>query len=250
MTSKGEAMRVLICVVLTLLVLTVPVAAFGPGGGPGGGGFGPGPAPDLWGDLEFKPVVGHWAEYRMAPSDEKPLVMRFAVVGKEDDAFWYETTITPEEGDRIISKMLISGSPDDTEGTKRMIMKAGDEPAMEMPMQMMQMMGDMDMGTMGKEEEEESAPEPEMSDLGVESITVPAGTFDAHHYQFSSEEDTFDAWLAPGVGPYGVVKSVAADFEMTLMGFGDDATSQITEEPQQLPMRGFPMGGPGGGMGQ
>ncbi len=134
-------MRTLICLVVSVLLLSAPVAgAKGFGGGPGGGP-GRGPGTNFWGDLEFKPVVGNWAEYQMTPKDEKPMTMRISVVGKEDDAYWYESVMTGQKGEQMISKMLVAGSPQDTESIKRMIVKSGDEPAMEMPVQMMAMMG-------------------------------------------------------------------------------------------------------------
>jgi len=204
-------------------------------------GFGPDRGPDLWRDLDFEPVVGNWAEYEMTPTGEKPMKMKISIVGKEDEAFWYETVMTDPEGRLMINKMLVSGDPGDEDNVKRMIVKPGDQPAMEMPMQMMQM------GMMGEPDEEEEEPEGTMDDLGTESVTVPAGTFDAKHWQFASEGDTFDAWVKSGVGPYGLIKSSAPEFVMVLVAHGDDAKTAITEEPQKMPaMGGFPMGGMGG----
>jgi hypothetical protein len=228
-------MRTLICVAISVLLLSVPAAdarAFG--GGPGRG-----PGANLWGDLEFTPAVGHWAEYRMTPEGEKPMTMRISIVGEEDDAYWYETVMTSEKGDQVISKMLVSGDPQDTENLKRMIVKSGDEPAMEMPVEMMAMMG-------GMAEPESETPETVAADLGAESVTVPAGTFDANHWQYASGDAVFDAWISAGVGPYGVIKSTSPEFEMVLVARGDKAVTLITETPQALPMRGFPMPGKGG----
>lgn len=228
-------MRTLICIAVSVLLLSAPAAdARGFGGGPGRG-----PGPDFWGDLDFTPVVGHWAEYQMTPKGEKPMAMRISIVGEEDDAYWYETVMTGEKGEKMISKMLVSGDPQDTENLKRMIVKSGDEPAMEMPIQMMAMMG-------GTEEAESETPETTPVDLGGESVTVPAGTFDANHWQYTSDDEVFDAWISAGVGPYGVVKSASEDFEMVLVAHGDKAATLITETPQAFPMQGFPMPGKGG----
>jgi len=228
-------MKSIVCIVVSVLLLSAPVAdAKGFGGGPAGG-----PSTNFWGDLEFKPVVGQWAEYTMTPKDEKPMTMRISIVGKEDDAYWYESVMTGQKGEQMISKMLVSGDPQNTENVKRMIVKSGDEPAMEMPVQMMAMMG----GAGGLEVKE---PETEMADLGVESVTVPAGTFDASHWEFISDGDAFDAWISAGVGPYGLVKGASGDFEIVLVAHGDKATTLITETPTALPMKGFPMPGMGG----
>ncbi len=243
-------MRTLICVAVSVMLLATPAAdargfgggmGRGPGGGPGrglGGGPGGGPSPNLWGDLDFTPVVGHWAEYQMDAEDENPMMMRISIVGEEDEAYWYETVMTDDEGMQMVSKMLVSGDPQDTDNLKRMIVKPGDQPAMEMPVQMMGMMG-------GMGEPEGETPEPVKVDLGVELVTVPAGEFDAHHWRFTTGEDVFDAWVSEGVGPYGVVKTVTNGVAMVLAAHGDKAVSQITEEPQTLPMGGGRMGGMG-----
>jgi hypothetical protein len=244
-------MRTLICVAVSVLMLAAPAAdamAFGGGfgGGPGGPGGGPkgGSPSNMWGDLEFKPVVGQWSEYTMDAEGDKPMTMRIAIVGKEGEAYWYETAMTDPEGKGFISKMLVDGDPEDMGNVKRMIMKPGDEPAMEMPVQMMNVMEGMGEG-MGEPEEE--TPEPTGEDLGVEKVTVPAGTFDAHHWRFTSGEDVFDAWVSEAVGPYGLVKSETNGVVMILTGHGDKAVTQITEEPRQIPpMGGGPMGGMGG----
>ena len=231
--------------VAVVLLFAVPALCFGPMGGFGAGGNGPGAGPDVWSGLDYKPVVGQWSEYKMVASGDSPVTMRISIVGEEDGAFWYETVLTPDEGERVISKMLVLGDPDDPSGIKRMIVKSGDEPAMEMPMQMMKMMEGMGMEKpepVGEPEADEGV-QADMAEVGVESITVPAGTFEATHIHTASGEDSFDAWVSPKVGPYGVVKSKGGDFEMTLMGYGDKATTLITEEPQSLPMGGFPMGG-------
>jgi hypothetical protein len=128
-----------------------------------------------------------------------------------------------------------------------MIMKSGDEPAMEMPVQMMKMMGpDGGLPQMMMQDEEEpevEEPEAEPVDLGVESVTVPAGTFEAHHWQFVTEEEAVDAWVSEKVSPHGLLKMAAKGFEMVLIGHGDDAKSLIAETPQKMPMPKIDMPG-------
>ncbi len=227
-------MRILICVAISVLLFSAPaVDARGFGGGQGRG-----PGPELWSGLEFTPAVGHWAEYQMTPEGEKPMTMRISVVGEEDDAYWYETVVTNENGEQMVSKMLVSGDPQDTENLKRMIVKSGDEPAMEMPVEMMAMMG-------GMAEPESETSETTTTDLGAESITVPAGTFDANHWQSTTDDVIFDTWISAGVGPYGVVRSASAEFEMVLVAHGDNAVTLITETPQAFPAMGLPMSGKG-----
>jgi len=248
-------MRRTVSVALVLLVLaaTAAVAMMGMGEDSG---------PDVWGGLVFKPVVGQWSEYLMTMEGQKPMTMRIAVVGKEDGAYWYESVVPGPRGERTVMKMLVSGDPQDETNIKRMIMKSGDNPAMEMPVQTMQnmdsgmaeMQAAMDQAMKEAAEEAgeeipgqaEEEPEPASVDLGVETITVPAGTFKAHHWQFTDEETVTDMWLSTSVGPYGAVKTTSSDFEMVLVAHGDDAVSAITEEPQSMSIPGFKMPGMGG----
>jgi len=176
---------------------------------------------------DFKPVVGGWSEYQMTEKGGSTSKMKIAIVGKEGDAYWYETIIETKREGRTISKMLVSGNPEDQKNIKRMIVKMGDDPAMEMPLQMMQ--GSEDQGEKGK-----------TTDKGTESIKVPAGTFTARHIQYQYEELIEDTWIHKDISPYGVVKSKSKDFEMVLLGYGTGAKTQITEKPQKFEMPKMP----------
>jgi len=186
--------------------------------------FGKGQGPRFY--SEFKPVVGGWSEYQMAAKGEKPSKMKIAIVSKEGDAYWYETVMEGEE--KVISKMLVSGNPEAQKGVKRMIVKMGDEPAMEMPVQMMQ--GSKDQGQ----------PKGKIIDKGTESIKVPAGTFTAQHMQYQDGETVVDTWVHKDVSPYGMVKSQSKEFEMVLLGYGTGAKTLITETPQKFEMPQMP----------
>ena len=240
-------------VLVAAVVLAVAVPAFGfGGGGMGGGMMGQAMPKDMWGGAEFKPVVGQWAEYLMTSKDEEPVTIRISIVGEEDGGFWYEMQMTGEE-EGFITKMLVSGDPEEQDNLKRLIIKGGEEPAMEMPVggggMMGGMMGGGDMMGMGGGEAEDLEPETDSvkpSDLGMENITVPAGTFKAHHWRVEDEDIRFDMWQAENVGPYGMVKSSSEDFEMVLTAHGDDAKSAITEEPEKFEIPSFDMKGFGG----
>ncbi len=223
----------MLCLVIAMLVAAAPQA----------GAFGFGNTPNPWEQLDLKPIVGNWAEYRMTGQGEEPVTMRASIVGQEGDYFWFETAITGADGEKMISKMLISGDPNQEDGLKRMIVKSGDQPAMEMPIQATK---GPDMPGMA-EPEVEMMEEPDVSssDLGVDSVTVPAGTFEAEHWQFKSGDKTSDVWVKAGVGPYGLVKSSGEGMTMELLAYGDGAESVITEEPQSFPMQGFKMPGMG-----
>jgi hypothetical protein len=179
----------------------------------------------------FKPVVGAWSEYQVTAKGEPSSKMKIAIVGKEGDAYWYETVMEGGQQGRIITKMLVSGDPGDTSNVKRMIFKQGNEPAMEMPVQMMQQ------STKGQE------PKGKVIDKGSETIKVPAGTFKTQHMQYQDVE-TVDTWVYRDVSPYGLIKSQSKDHEMVLIGYGTGVKTLITETPQKFEMPHMPEGRP------
>ncbi|OGP92983.1 MAG: hypothetical protein A2156_16105 [Deltaproteobacteria bacterium RBG_16_48_10] len=183
---------------------------------------------------DFKPVVGGWSEYQVTPKGEPPSKMKIAIVGKEGEGYWYETVIEGKQEGRVISKMLVAGNPGDQKNVRRMIFKTGNDPAMEMPVKMMQQ---------GSQSQE---PKGKMIDKGEETIKVPAGTFKTQHYQYQDEGVRSEAWVHKDVSPYGVVKSQSKDFEMVLTGYGTGARTLITETPQKFEMPKLPRGMPKG----
>lgn len=188
--------------------------------------MGPGTGPKFYSD--FNPVVGGWSEYQITSKSEKPIKMKIAIVGKEGDAYWYESVMEGGRGGKIISKMLVSGHPNDPKNIKKMIFKQGNEPAMEMPIGMMPQ-------TQPAQEQKGK-----LIDKGTETIKVPAGSFKAQHMQYQDAEGIVDLWAHKGVSPYGMVKSQSKDFEMVLTGYGTGAKSLIIETPQKLEMPQLP----------
>jgi hypothetical protein len=183
---------------------------------------------------EFKPVVGSWAEYQVkAEQSQAPTKMKIAIVGKEGTSYWYETMMQGQE--KVVTKFLVSGDPEDQKNVKRMIMKPGNEPAMEMPV----------MG-MGRQPSKPQQPKGKLTDKGMENITVPAGTFKARHFQYQDGKDVVDTWVTEKVPPYGIVKSQSKEFEMVLSSFGTGAKSLITETPRKMQMPKMPQGMPPG----
>ena len=216
--------KVLALSIMMLAIIALPASAQWGAGQKG---------PQFRGD--FKPVVGAWAEYQVKAQGMAPYRMKMAVVAKEGNAFWYET-VTDGPGGRSIMKMLVSGDPSDQTSVKRMIMKHGSEPAMEMPV----------MG--GQQQAGVQDPKVKMVDKGMEKVTVPAGTFTARRLQYQVEKDVVDSWVAEKVSPYGLVKSAGRDFEMQLTGYGTGAKTGITETPKKFQMPKMPAGMPKGMM--
>jgi hypothetical protein len=211
-------MKRIICVVsivLTLVLAQLAQAQVGKGAGP-----------KFYSD--FKPVVGGWSEYQMTSKSEAATKMKIAIVGKEGDAYWYETVMEGGKQGRIITKMLVSADPGDTKNVKRMIFKQGNEPAMEMPVGMMQQSS--------KTQEQRG----KIIDKGNETIKVPAGSFSTNHMQYQDGNNVVDTWVYKDVSPYGMVKSVSKDVEMVLLGYGTGAKTLITETPQKFEMPQIP----------
>ncbi len=181
---------------------------------------------------EFKPVVGGWSEYQMTAKGQPPSKMKIAVVGKEGDAYWYETVMEGGRQGRMISKILVSGDPGDTKNVKRMIFKQGDEPAMEMPVQMME------------QPSRTQEAKGKIIDKGTETIKVPAGSFSTKRMQYQDADIVADTWVHKDISPYGMVKSVSKDLEMVLIGHGTGAKTLITETPQKFEMPQMPEGRP------
>ena len=211
-------MKKMLWIVPILLVLVLSQIAYAQ--------FGKTSGPSFHG--EFKPVVGGWSEYQVTTKGSSPSKMKMAIVGKEGDAYWYETVMEGGREGRIITKMLVSGNPEDQKNVKRMIFKQGNEPAMEMPVQMM--------GQAPKAQESRG----KVIDKGTESIKVPAGTFKTQHTQYQDAEGVVDTWVYKDVSPYGLIKSQTKDHEMVLIGYGAGAKTLITETPQKFEMPTIP----------
>lgn len=215
-------MRKVICIGIICVALTLPLFARAQ--------FGRSAGPKFY--SEFKPVVGGWSEYQTTGKGAQPTKMKIAVVGKEGDAYWYESVMEGGKEGRMISKMLVSGDPGGTKNVKRIIVKVGNEPAMEMPVQMM-----------GQRDQAEE-PKGKLVDKGTETVKVPAGTFTAKHMQYQDGDMIVDTWVQKDISPYGMVKSQSKDMEMVLIGYGTGATTLITETPQKFEMPQMPEGRP------
>ncbi len=181
-----------------------------------------------------KVTVGQWVQYEMK-ADQIPggkADMRFAIVGTEQtagsDHYWFEIKMNTTQG-AFISQLLVPGYPYETSDVKGMIMKMGDQPAMKMPPQMLNMMQRQNNNqAMELAQKCEGAEE-----LGWESVTVPAGTMRALHLR--ATDNSGEMWVTDAF-PFGMVKWVGnKGEELVLLGHGKDATSSITETPKEMP---------------
>jgi hypothetical protein len=193
-------------------------------------------AQDCLEQIKF-PVVGRWAEYKALYNGKDPYTVRYAVIGSEKrggvDLKWVELRMVGEGPDKNFTyQVLIPGSPSEMANVQEIVMKAGDKPAMKMNGMMMKMIrGQLDkqnfLGDVCKE----------VTLVGEEKITVPAGRFQARHYH--SAKYGSDSWVASSV-PFALVKSVGKNYQMELAVHGDGAKSSITEQPQEMPGMGGP----------
>jgi hypothetical protein len=178
-----------------------------------------GPRPRFF--SEFKPVLGGWSEYEIKLKTGASSKMRIAVVGKEGDAYWYETSLEGRGG-KTITKALVTGDPNDQKNVKSMIIKIGNQPAREVPV------------GMRRQAKPEEQPVGKMIEKESETVTVPAGTFQTKRVQYQKSNETMDSWIHKDVSPYGVIKTQSKDFEMVLLAYGTGATTQITETPKKF----------------
>ena len=177
----------------------------------GGSEMGPPAFEGVW-----QPVVGSGAVYDVQQAGDPAMVMEMDVVGQEAGGYWVETRMT--QPGEMTSKMLM------VEGViKRMIVKSGTEPAMEMPAMMLQ----------------PSGPQTDLKDrgtlIGTESITTAAGTFTCEHYRVGTGGEVSDAWINATISPYGLVKMSKPGMNLVLTRVVTGATTRITEEPMTMP---------------
>lgn len=184
-------------------------------------------------------TVGQWAEYQVSSGQEgaRPMSMYSAIVGSEEvegeEHFWHESKVDSPQG-TVIVQMLVPDYPFSTSDIKRSIIKMGPQPAMEMPEQMRAMMQEQSEGEDDPIKDVAEACN-ELTALGRESVTVPAGTFDALHVRRESDGEVADVWIDTDI-PFGLVKATfSQEAELLLTGHGDDATSSITETPRRMP---------------
>ena len=181
-------------------------------------------------------AVGSWAGYNWTGGRSNGSTMRMAVVGTEPHEgttyYWYELTIADPSrpNDKMIMQMLVPGLGKGN--VRSIVMKSGQEPAMKMPPQMIQMVNSSPGMNMAADLARECQ---QMDVVGWEQITVPGGELRALHMRNPRSEMVSEVWVQPDV-QFSMVKAVLKDGGvMELTGQGMGAKSSITETPQQMP---------------
>jgi hypothetical protein len=176
----------------------------------------------------LNPVVGKGAEYRSTEKDSsgtKTHSTVIGIVGKDTvegrAAFWMEVT---SEGDRqsSLGKMLITR---DDFAVHRTIFKLPGQQAMEMPLTPIQG---------GRAEKME---EKEWRSVGIEPLSVPAGTFLCEH--FHNDKTNEDMWSSDKVTPFGMVKLLDGNTTTVLARLIPEFQDRITGPVKQFDPQAF-----------
>jgi hypothetical protein len=174
----------------------------------------------------FNPIVGSGAQYEYQSTGKEKRTLEIVVVGKEavegKDGYWVETTMPGTPMGDVVAKalMIFDGS---TATIEKMVMQMPGAPPMDMSAQM---------GRAGaqKNGQKETIDIRDKADkVGSESVTTPAGTFNADHYRM--KDGTGDFWISDKVSPYGVIKGEGRDQNMMLVKVVTDAKDKITGTP-------------------
>jgi hypothetical protein len=182
------------------------------------------------------PAVGKWVEYQALYDQKDKYALRYAVIGeekREGTAYrWLEMKMTnqTDPGKNLIYQMLVPSSLAAIGDVQEVVMKPGDSPAMKM--------NGMMMGMVRGQLQKKSVFGDICNDVtlvGQEKVTVPAGTFNAKHYHSAKYEN--DSWVDPGLS-FGMVKAIGKHHDIERVSDGDGAKSSITETPQEMPGMG------------
>jgi len=175
----------------------------------------------------WNPQVGHGSEYDITTNNGSKMHVTLAIVGKEsvegETAYWLQTGINNSEFGQIVSQRLTTLSAGKLRGTK-WIVQLGDKPPMEMPS------GHTPAARANSTSQPDSDYRTTAVKVGVESVTVPAGTYQCEHWR--AKDGSGDAWLSSNVVPYSVVKASDKDGgAMLLTKAVNSAKSKITGKP-------------------
>ncbi len=180
-------------------------------------------------------TAGTWASYNWTRGSSPGSTMRMAVVGKEPHEgttyYWYEVAIDdPRRSNaKMIMQMLVAGLG---AAVRSVVMKSGDQPAMRMPPQMIQMINSAPGMNMASQMTRACH---EMEVVGWEQVTVPAGQFRALHLKHPRPTLVSEVWIQPDQ-QFAMIKGTLKDGGvMELAAQGTGAKSSITETPVEMP---------------
>ncbi len=192
---------------------------------------------------DFKmPASGSWADYQVKTKKGDEGTMRFLALGTEKregkDFHWVEMQMTSTKGKSFAMKMLVPEWPAEQSEVQEIIMQGDGQ---KQPIRFgKETMGAV-RGAMKQNRMDLSELCKKAKLVGNESVTVPAGTYDARKYEYTGEQGATTAWVTKK-SPFGWVKSVSDKGDETVMvKSGSGGTSFITGEPMEMPGMGMGM---------
>lgn len=184
------------------------------------------------------PPVGSWASYNSTGGRTNGSTMRLAVVGRESvkdtTYFWYEVRIADPKRPQAptILQLLVPGLGTKAGSVRSVVMKSGDQPAMRLPPQMIQMINSDPSMNMAADFARQCQA---MDVVGWELVTVPGGEFRALHLRHPAARMITEAWVQPDL-QFSMVRAILKDGGvMELAAQGTDAKSSLTETPLEMP---------------
>ncbi|MGB9068649.1 MAG: hypothetical protein WCC21_08760 [Candidatus Acidiferrales bacterium] len=167
----------------------------------------------------FTPTIGAGGVYDETAQDGRKTSIEYDLVGKESvngrDGYWLEFTTNQRMGQMVMKMLVVPGSD---QPTAHLIMQMGKNPPMDITQ----------MAQRGNSAKPNYDVRNGGQDLGKESVTVPAGTFNCEHYRSASGGDT---WVSSQVPPFGMVKSVSNGTTLVLTKVVSEAKDKITGTP-------------------
>jgi hypothetical protein len=179
-------------------------------------------APDFHG--VWNPVVGAGGDYEVQNAKGEKTSMEIFIAGKENvggkDGYWFEIAVNNSKmGGELVVKNLFVVDGGNTQSTKTIMQMPG-RPPMEMPAGM----------TRSAKAPQSADIRTRADDVGSESVTTPAGTFQCEHYRL--KDGSGDTWISPQVAPWGLVKHQGKDSTMVVTKVITGAKDKITGTPQ------------------
>jgi hypothetical protein len=196
--------------------------------------------------------VGRWCEYRLTSRSGKESEVFVALTGSErlrgKDYFWLEVVVE-REGRKAISKALLpqlesvsflESGKDLAQESERLIVKIGEAPAVELPLQELQLLHRA-LETVGRgpdlNEVFGGGDQVDATEAGAVDYETLAGKKIACEKLVLTQggEDLGYAYVAEEVPVFGIAFSEHEGGTLELVDYGDSgAETAITEEPQKL----------------
>jgi hypothetical protein len=168
-------------------------------------------------------ALGRWAQYEETYLGSVTIKERVALVGKGADGNTIETTTEMPSGEKTVFATVLAPGDDGGLRVTRNVFQVGDTEPMESP-------------SLPAAQQPYPRLDPKTL-VGVDSVTVRAGTFRAKHYRDrTAYGEEVDFWIDDSVGPIGLIRleaeqkqhpTIRAGFKFQLVATGNDAIPQI-----------------------